>query len=422
VHSDHRPRRANAARDATDSGPTAGRASLALDRPVNLPIDADEVELIASEGFPLWEPVEVMVRRNRRITLAYADLSQRLGDVIARAGPDDQRALDANWCTFATWSSKTIGSVIEQAPQVTVGDDEIVPLTGVLPGGLNELDGLPLPRRLREAMAGCLSSSARALAAGNRIVFLEVGLAVATFLHHFPKPEVVTSAAESDVADTELWEPCWQEIQAKLQRLVLLDPSWLLTPSPAPDDLRLGLHHYFKALRPEEQARRSQHVLAANLLLAAYEQRRVDGYVWAALTPFTERAMGQLIRDRTGRLGGVRRWPAGLFARWTTRRMVLHLRGEAVPLGRPILPPADPVDRWSDLATNAQVTLPVLQALITRYQLSSGSASNPGATNWTSFDQRMRAICSLFRLRQRQRSLFDPPFAMSEATSLLDGR
>jgi hypothetical protein len=163
-------------------------------------------------------------------------------------------------------------------------------------------------------------------------------------------------------------------------------------------------------------------VLAANLLLAAYEQRRVDGYVWAALTPFTERAMGQLIRDRTGRLGGVRRWPAGLFARWTTRRMVLHLRGEAVPLGRPILPPADPVDRWSDLATNAQVTLPVLQALITRYQLSSGSASNPGATNWTSFDQRMRAICSLFRLRQRQRSLFDPPFAMSEATSLLDGR
>jgi len=406
----------------TEAGPTAGRAALPLDRPVDLPIDPDEVELVASEGFPLWEPVEAMVRRNRRITLAYADLSRRLAEVVAGADPTSAAPLDANWCTFATWSSKTIGRVIERAPQVTVGDDGIVPRTGVLPGGVEVLDGLQIPHRLREAMAGCLGSSARALAAGNRIVFLEVGLAVATFLHHFPKPGVAAAFPDDeDAADTELWEPCWREIEAKLDRLGLLDPSWMLTPNPPPDDLRLGLHQYFKALRPGEHERRPQHVLAANLLLAAYEQRRVDGYVWAALTPFTERAMRKLIRDRTGRLGGMRCCPAGLYARWMTRHMLLHLgrADEPVALGRPVRPPADPADCWTDLATNAQVTLPVLQALITRYQLSSSAGSNPGATNWTSFDQRMRTITALFRLRQRQRSLFDEPFDPPLATSLL---
>jgi hypothetical protein len=131
--------------------------------------------------------------------------------------------------------------------------------------------------------------------------------------------------------------------------------------------------------------------------------------VWAAFSLFTERAVEKLVRDRTGRLGGVRRWTSSAFARIVTRQMRLHLGDDIVPLGRPILPPAERCDQWPELATNAGVTLPVLQALITRYQLSGGAASNRGATNWTSFDQRMRTITNVFRLRQRQRSLFDPP-------------
>jgi hypothetical protein len=74
-------------------------ALAAAAEPVDLPISADEVRTIASRGFPLVEPVEAMQLRNRRITLAYGDLSVRLAALLARGG-----RRQANWCTFSTWS------------------------------------------------------------------------------------------------------------------------------------------------------------------------------------------------------------------------------------------------------------------------------------------------------------------------------
>ena len=81
-------RRANDVVRTTNIGPTSRSALAPLERSVDLPIEPYEVVRIASEGYPLWEPVAVMVRRNCRITLAYADLSHRLADLIAQATPD----------------------------------------------------------------------------------------------------------------------------------------------------------------------------------------------------------------------------------------------------------------------------------------------------------------------------------------------
>ncbi|HEY8547559.1 MAG TPA: oxygenase MpaB family protein, partial [Acidimicrobiales bacterium] len=75
-------------------------------------VDAAAIEAIATEGYPFWEPVEDMVIRNRRITTAYAELSRMLARTIA--GPGGR--WDTNWCTFASWTSATVGRHIATIP------------------------------------------------------------------------------------------------------------------------------------------------------------------------------------------------------------------------------------------------------------------------------------------------------------------
>jgi hypothetical protein len=92
--------------------------------------------------------------------------------------------------------------------------------------------------------------------------------------------------------------------------------------------------------------------------------------------------------------------------------MDLHLPGgEILAIDEPVPPPAAPTDRWHELTGDDGVTLHVLQGLIDRFGLRTGDEPAAGCRNWTSFDERMRTIGWLFRLRQRQQSLFGDPFA-----------
>ncbi|HET6951413.1 MAG TPA: hypothetical protein VFI47_13610, partial [Acidimicrobiales bacterium] len=163
---------------------------------VDTPISSREVRLIASQGFPLWEPVPVMVLRNRRITIAYADLSRRLADAIA----GDGSARQANWCTYATWSSRTIGNWIDpEARQAPIPDR---------PGW-----GDSLERTLRPLTEWLVArdngATYRSLAAGNRYVFLEIGLAVACFLEH-------VEHAGQGVRHEATWSRYWDHMASVL--------------------------------------------------------------------------------------------------------------------------------------------------------------------------------------------------------------
>ena len=44
------------------------------------------------------------------------------------------------------------------------------------------------------------------------------------------------------------------------------------------------------------------------------------------------------------------------------------------------------------------------------------------ALNWTDFEQRMRYILTLFRLRQQDADLFQPPFTEAQQAALFAGR
>jgi hypothetical protein len=399
-----RRRRGDTVGVGSHAGPTLDEARNALPVPRDRAVTADDVRLIASEGFPLWEDPKVMVSRNQQITAAYSNLSWRLAHVIAGAGDPDRPdhdavdrdatpVLDANWCTFAAWSSRTIGTWIDDLPRP--GTPSAAPT-----GWRQRLTAEEITRQVMIRTGG---SSYRTLAAGNRAVFLEIGLSIALFVEQFHDRAAALTEPE------KRWDCYWSLVEGRLKEFEQLDPSWLLTESPPPHELRMGLRQYFEALSIDDPDRRSQHVLAGNLLLAAYEQRRVDGYVWAALALFSERAMQRLIRDRTGLLAGARRWPSNLFALALTRRMELFLPDETLKICQPVPAAPQPVHRYRRLATDENISLPLLQALISRYQRPIGDQPTEGADNWTSFDQRMRVITNLFRTRQRQHTLFNHP-------------
>jgi hypothetical protein len=135
-----------------------------------------------------------------------------LADALAYGGHRRQ----ANWCTFSAWSSKTIGGWIEDDPEVDPLDPDWVPawvseqLTDVLRWVLTRDNG----------------ATYRALAAGNRFVFLEIGLAFALFLEAFDPGAHRRGRGGLG--------PLWGRMEAVLAEQARLDPSWMLTRTRPP--------------------------------------------------------------------------------------------------------------------------------------------------------------------------------------------
>jgi hypothetical protein len=407
-------RRADArlcARHAVDLSEDATHARAA---PVGLPITQEEVRIIASPGFPLWEPVDTLQLRNHRITLAYGDLSHRLARLIA--GSDDKGTWDANWCTFATWSSKTIGTCIDRQPEHGL----IHYLVRHLPSPLRSLFFEGAERLL------CRGHGAiyRTLAVGNRLVFLEIATAVSHFVEY-------CGSTVSTGADLR-FDAYWGEVETFLVGLRQLDPSWVATPAPDPRTLRAGMQAYLKAHTETDPKARAEQVLLGNLLLGAYEQTRVEDYLIASLSFFTTTWLHRLLRGPgPGVLARVGRGLAaplnGLYALFATRFfLALEIptsNGMAeLMVGRPV-PPIDPLDGQLDFpAVLRHLANPELQAVLTRYDLSDRKESRTRARNWSSFADRMNYITNLFRSRQRNAPLFENPWTAEQEVALLDGR
>jgi hypothetical protein len=261
-------------------------------------------------------------------------------------------------------------------------------------------------------------ASYRVLAAGNRIVFREIGLAISLFLEAF-------GDVDRERPDGSRWDAYMADVQDVLDGMARLDESWIPTVMPDPRELRLGLRQYYEALFAPDPKVRAELVLAGSVLLASYEQRRIDGYTGAVLALFTGRAMKRLRRQGTGAVCG---WPhrltSSLYARIATRCIAVATPAESLWIGRPqppLAPPAPPAPPaplapagpLAPLATQTRgrdpvrfptdldgITLPLLAALLARYDRSGGDPRRWRIRDWTSYDQRMNYIVNLIRSRQ----------------------
>lgn len=370
--------------------------------------------MIASAGFPLWESLDTLQLRNHRITLAYGDLSHQLARLTARS--DDQELWDANWCTFATWSSRTIGTCIDRQPQHGL----VHRLVRRFPPALRSL----FYRISEHLLSRGHGAIYRTLAIGNRLVFLEIGTAISHFLACF-------GSSRSDGSPPG-FDSYWSDMRGFLAGLTHLDPSWVATTPPDPATLEAGMRAYHGALAEADAKARAELVLLGNLLLGAYEQTRVNSYLTATLSFFTTSWLHRLMRGPKrsilALLGrGLAAPISTLYALLATRFfLVLELPTPSGMAELMVGSPVPPVEGGSKHLVFPEVLQhvanPELQAVLTCYDLSDRRDSHTRALNWASFPDRMNYITNLFRSRQRDASLFCSPWTSDQEAYLLAGR
>jgi hypothetical protein len=348
------------------------------------------------------------VYRNCWITYGYWNLSEHLHRYIGD---------NASWCTFARWSSFTVGENLrldrDSSRVDQVFSKSLSPLRNIaqqLYRDIRELGELAMPRILAE---------------GNHFVFHEIGHAVAAFIEWYER-DVAHLAPDSSEQRENAWRAHRETITdfkhgGDLFRAA--DVAWLQD----------GLESYFRAMTPDIDPELQSHwVLRGNVLLAAYEQWRLDPIIRIALDPFAKHlvefrsldphrehhAPGDyphaVLRRRGTQWAGrhqssIRRWIADQYAAVLTRHwMSLEIPikdgacecvvvGKGVPLS----------EANAAFPRQRRLDDPDLLKLIAIYD-HNRTPRIRGADNWTSYSDRMQFIVEMFLALQTKKQLYQP--------------
>jgi hypothetical protein len=352
------------------------------------------------------------VARNLAITQGYSDLSAAMGQLV---GKDN-----ANWATFGTWASKQAGVSIRNEDLPRFFTDALKGSGGVL-GPLSKVDdflrklGLPaLPgvADFGKAAQDALANVSKAIADGNQFVFNEIGQEFARFVDTFK-------------GDTRY-------DAAKVRKY--LDGF----PKDKPL-LKEAFGHYAQAMFEKDPNKKAELMLLANNKVGLHEQTQ--------LTPFIEKALNTPVKDTFRKLlkegieGAINALPfpasiagklalksgavdavvnplvdglAGAFRRFATEHMMkLAVPGGALKLGNDLPPPAG-MESTLFPPHLRSIQNPELRKLLERLDHSPDSLKGTAAKDWSRLDQRMDYIIDLFRTRQSDPRLFDPPFGRTE--------
>ncbi|MDD9932779.1 MAG: oxygenase MpaB family protein [Myxococcales bacterium] len=353
--------------------------------------------------------------RNLLITQCYHDLSTELAGVLG--------SQNVNWCTFATWASKTAGRFIrnEEIPEIFRGmltdsaefkasaARAIDRLTKAHPDTTLHEDSL---LEVAETVAGDVSGQ---ITAGNLAVFSELAPVFSRFVALFRNGKADSEGARA-----------------------LLDGLRVGPSSKGGQSLlREALEHYLEAVQQEDPKQRAANMLVANALTGLHEQIRLQPFIAGSLQAPIDDTLGRLLDrhvepvDSSSLLGRLHAlWDSLSHALvkdartvWsdlaTRELMTLAVPGQILHLGSKLPPPPggplypavlDPVE-GSDA-----------QALLEQYHaLDPESAGEVGATDWAELAQRMRYIIALFRSRQCDDRLLQQPFDEAQRSALLAG-
>lgn len=363
-------------------------AEVRIEGPAVTMTEAD-VLAIAHGPEPSWG------HRNHRITAGYDDLSLAFGQCLDTT--------DATWTTFAAWSSKTLG--------VNIRDERFLPPEEQLLARVPHVGRLVLSRLLLATRALGDRRLSRQLALGNRWVFAEIGLATARFIAWFGPGSDPDPRRFADFAATLVDLP--------------------LSPGESRGDDALaelvdGFRWYHEARYETDAVRKAQCVLAGNLLLGAYEQRRVDPWVRAAFGAPVDAVVGRLVNLVTRRPADAPSpgWVQDLserLIRFSTKHALVLVGPEGVLRLGVDLPP--PPGRTAFLTPALDDLPPEVRAIVDRFDRSGGDGTGTAATSWASFDDRMNYIGNLFRSRQQLPSMaLRRPFSRAEREEILAGR
>lgn len=357
------------------------------------------------------------VLRNLLITQCYHDLSSELSRVLC--------ASNVNWCTFATWASKTAGRFIrnDEIPvlfrklledsnkfrtnhqRLSRGLVNLHPETT-----LGEFDLIGVADRVVDDVSGQIT-------AGNLKVFSELAPVFARFIRLFDSGTLDERGADALLASLRV------------------GPS----SRGGQSMLREAMEAFVEAARTKDPVLKAQWMLLANAQTGLHEQIRLQPYIAGSLNAPIEDTLGA-IWDRHGappekptlldrihalwdRLGAALVHDAEkLWNDFSAEElMTLAVPGQVLRLGRTLPPPA----QGRALYPQALIQIQNEEAydLLEQYSaLDPHAQGDVGADDWTALAQRMRYILALFRSRQQEKNMFSQPFSDMQVSALWAGK
>jgi hypothetical protein len=342
------------------------------------------------------------VRRNLLITQSYHDLSSALADALGRE--------NANWCTFATWASRTAGRFIR---------DEEVPHVARLV--LGRLEPVRVTLAHVNDVLAVLHDDAR---------FDEEGVldAIRTAIH-----DVAQLIAAGNLAVYSELAPLFSDAIAALAA----DPS-VRALDPIVHTFRPGLSQKggqsllatafdtYAAARVERDAKRKAGMmLLANGQVGLHEQIRLQPFIAGGINAPLDDAVAEALSHAGENLPRpiahmahallshaihpIAELVEKEWCRIATRElMTLNLPDTNLVLGRD-LPAASGQPLYPSVLD--PVLDPTAVELLSAYGAADPLRHGRGAHDWTVLAERMRYILELFRSRQRDPQLLDEPFA-----------
>ncbi len=320
------------------------------------------------------------VLSNLRITLTHQQLSLALRQLIGAGS-------GANFHTWAVWGSKTAGRTIRR-------EDLPVPIRVVAPAGafggagaaavIHSRGGRGQVRGHAAAVAGgaCLGAgaghgvgrladrAAQSIFAGNATVLDDIGRQTARFL----------AAAGSDEA--------FETFEAELR------------PGPpevgGQDLLRGAYRHYREASRAADPDHRDELMLYANLLAILHEHHRLEPYIEASMP------------------GPVRRLVTMRLLGFSIGHESMRVSANVAPDHGVVFP--------KTLATIEDHDLATLLDGPGGLDRTPDSLDGSAAHDWSNLSDRMNFICDLFRSRQLDPELFEPPYTDAQRVAIEAGQ
>jgi hypothetical protein len=380
---------------------------------INAPSQQEIASIIALDGEP--------VIRNLKITQCYHDLSRAIAWVLGEG--------NVNWCTFATWASKTAGrfirgellAVFRDALQ---SDRRLAAKLDRINELLRRVDAAVGFGRLAvmQAIEAPVAEVSRHITAGNLAVFTELGPLFTLLYARFCEDAAYDAGAIARLVD---------ELDLK---------------SGPPEGggqslLREAVKNYYRAKFEAQADRKAELILLANAQTGLHEQVRLQPAIAGALQlPF-----GTALRALFDR------GPAGRYSENLHKRLHVILAGEIDPVLADVDKELNRV--WRECVTRVFMTLrlpdgeihlgkdlrplpgqslfpaalqsiddPDLRTLLSVYRADGMTARASGAVDWADIAERMQFILTLFRARQQDLRLFEQPFADAQRNDIANGR
>jgi hypothetical protein len=345
------------------------------------------------------------VLRNLLITQRYHEFAVDLRDGGVKE--------DATWCAFAVWASKTAGATIrgevlpQRAREIIVEHKDSRHLLRRLTDRVGAYVNGELSRAHLERVAKAVTDDvSAAIADGNRLVFAELA----------PLFTAVITARKS------MSEPSSAAIVASLQPV--LDS---LQDAEDTAGVAEAIRGYADALCSPD--RKACTVLRANVLAVAHEQKRLQPNIETALDAAVTDTFKRVIQgDVADHLRGKVRaaldamiddvskdmdtaWDTVLtetIMRLVTKSEVFDLHEDITPLSIGKMFPVELED----------LTGTVAAPTVAEWDTTGGTGTPSGADDWADLHKRMNFIVNLFRSRQREATLFDPPYDDDQIAAL----